>query len=183
MFTGGRGWSVFRRSLAFVLLLLVAGGAVLSGCGEEGLFPAVVIEVVDGDTVYVKFNGREEKVRLIGVDTPETKHPEIGKEPFGEEASLYTKQKLLGRRVYLELDLQQRDRYGRLLAYIWLSPPESFSEGEVREKMFNAYLLLEGYAQVMTVPPNVKYSELFLEFQKEAQGSGRGLWGLSGEQD
>jgi len=101
VFAGGRGWSVFRRSLAFLLLLLAASGAVLSGCGEEGLFPAVVTEVVDGDTVYVKLNGREEKVRLIGVDTPETKHPEIGKEPFGEEASLYTKQKLLGRRVYL----------------------------------------------------------------------------------
>ncbi len=101
--------------------------------------------------------------------------------PFS--AALYTEQKLLGRTVYLELDLQQRDRYGRLLAYIWLSPPESLSEGEVREKMFNAHLLLEGYAQVMTVPPNVKYSELFLELQKEAQESGRGLWGLSGEQD
>ncbi|HAA90521.1 MAG: Nuclease (SNase domain protein) [Thermoanaerobacterales bacterium 50_218] len=180
---GNRGWSVFRRSLTFVLLLFVAAGALLSGCGREGFFPAVVTKVVDGDTVYVEFNGREEKVRLIGVDTPETKHPEIRKEPFGEEASLYTKQKLLGRRVYLELDLQKRDRYGRLLAYVWLVLPDSFSEEEVREKMFNAHLLLEGYAQVMTVPPNVRYAEFFREFQEEARETGKGLWGLAGGQD
>lgn len=62
--------------------------------------------------------------------------------------------------MWFELDAQERDQYGRLLAYVWLAPPRDTSEAEVRAKMFNAPLLIEGYAQVLTVPPNVKYADL-----------------------
>jgi micrococcal nuclease len=140
------------------------------------LIKARVMKVVDGDTVYIKLeNGKEEKVRFIGVDTPEST---TQVEPYGKEAAAYTKSKLLNKDVWLELDVQERDKYGRLLAYIWLSPPIKESDEEVRTKMFNAMLLLEGYAQVMTVPPNVKYAEYFRTYQQEAREKNAGLWGL-----
>jgi len=72
---------------------------------------------------------------------------------------------VIGRRVRLELDVQPRDRYGRLLAYVW-----------VGDTMVNAELVRLGYAQVMTVPPNVRYQDLFLKLQREARDAGRGLW-------
>jgi micrococcal nuclease len=139
------------------------------------IIAALVTRVVDGDTVYVRLaGGRTEKVRLIGVDAPES----TGKvEPYGKKAAAYTKRRLSGRSVYLELDVGERDKYGRLLAYVWLSPPETGSDDEVRSKMFNAELLLAGMAQVMTVPPNVKYADLFAKLQEEAREEGKGLWG------
>ncbi|HEY8346960.1 MAG TPA: thermonuclease family protein [Symbiobacteriaceae bacterium] len=129
-----------------------------------------VVAVVDGDTIKVFIDGRTETVRLIGVDTPETVHPEKGVEPYGPEASAYTKQRLSGQQVRLEFDVQERDHYGRLLAYVWLG-----------NEMFNATLLREGYARLLTVPPNVKYVEQFTALQREAQEQGRGLWGLPEE--
>lgn len=139
--------------------------------------PASVTKVVDGDTVYVRLkNGREEKVRFIGLDAPESTR-EV--EPYGEEASAYTRKRLQGKTVYLELDVEERDKYGRLLAYIWLTRPKDGCEEEVRDKMFNAELLLNGYAQVFTVPPNLKYAELFVKFQQEAREKKKGLWGIS----
>ena len=127
---------------------------------------AKVVRVIDGDTLEVQFNGKTEKVRLIGVDTPETVHPTIGEEPYGKAASNFTKSQLEGKQVTLELDVQERDQYGRILAYVWLNG-----------KLFNEVLLREGYAQVATYPPNVKYVEKFTAAQKEAREAGRGLWG------
>jgi len=127
---------------------------------------AQVVRVIDGDTFEVNLNGKTEKVRLIGVDTPETVHPIIGEEPYGKEASNFTKSQLEGKQVKLELDVQERDQYGRILAYVWLNG-----------KLFNEVLLREGYAQVATYPPNVKYVEKFTAAQKEAREAGRGLWG------
>ncbi|WP_338833980.1 hypothetical protein MHLNE_03530 [Moorella humiferrea] len=144
--------------------------------GSVKVTPAVVTIVVDGDTVYASLNGREEKVRFIGVDTPESTR-EV--EPYGKEAPAYTQQRLAGRQVYLELDVGERDKYGRLLAYVWLEKPVNDSEAEVRAKMYNAELLLNGYAQVMTVPPNVKYADLFVKLQREAREAGKGLWGAA----
>lgn len=131
-----------------------------------------VIEVIDGDTIKVMFNGKEEKVRLIGVDTPETKHPTKGIQPYGLEASEYTKNRLEEKKVRLEFDVQERDMYGRLLAYVWLD-----------NEMFNATLVKEGYAQVSTFPPNVKYVDIFVRLQKEAREAGKGLWALDEYQD
>ncbi|OIQ59720.1 thermonuclease precursor [Moorella thermoacetica] len=145
------------------------------------VIPAAVTSVADGDTLHVKINGREEKVRLIGVNTPEISHPDLGikEQPYGKEAAAYTQKRLAGRQVYLELDVGERDKYGRLLAYVWLEKPANGSEAEVRAKMYNAELLLNGYAQVMTVPPNVKYADLFVKLQKEAREAGKGLWGAA----
>lgn len=141
------------------------------------LLPATVTYVVDGDTVYVALAGsKKEKVRFIGINTPESTRKV---EPYGKQASTYTKKRLDGRKVWLELDVRERDRYGRLLAYVWLEKPADDSEKEVRAKMFNAELLLEGYARVMTVPPNVKYVDYFKKYQREAREANKGLWGLS----
>lgn len=125
-----------------------------------------VIRVVDGDTIIVDFNGKQERVRMIGIDTPESVHPDMSKNVAeGEIASKYTKGKLEGKEVGMEFDLQERDHYGRLLSYIWFS-------GE----MFNKTLLKEGYAQVSTYPPNVKYTDEFIQLQREARENNRGLW-------
>ncbi len=133
------------------------------------LLEATVTRVVDGDTVEVALaGGRAEKMRLIGVDTPETIHPTRGEEPYGREASDFTKARLTGRKVLLETDVEERDRYGRLLAYLYL--PDG--------TMFNATLVAEGYAQTMTIPPNVRYVEVFRALQAGARDGGRGLWGL-----
>lgn len=151
--------------------------------GEEpggpvpNLMPATVTYVVDGDTAQVALaGGREERVRFIGVDTPESTR---GKnDPYGKEASNYTKAKLEGQQIWLEIDVGERERYDRMLAYIWLKQPTNFSEEEIRAKMFNAELLLEGYAQLMTVPPNIRYVDYFTAFQKEARDASKGLWAL-----
>ena len=129
-----------------------------------------VTRVVDGDTIEISpaIDGIED-VRLIGVDTPETKDPDCGVQPYGDVASAFTQSQIGGRAVGLEFDVEQTDRYGRLLAYVY--PPD--------DTMFNETLLREGYAQVATFPPNVGYVDRFLAAQEEARMAGRGLWGLS----
>lgn len=138
---------------------------------------AVVVRVVDGDTAVFRLDdGRVEKTRFIGIDTPEstTQH-----EPFGAEASAYTKRLLpKGRAVWLETDAELRDRYGRLLAYVWLELPERDPDAEAPAKMLNAKLALDGYATQLTVPPNVRYARVFADCVARAREAGRGLWGL-----
>jgi micrococcal nuclease len=150
-------------ALASVVGLLV--WAVLAPQAAGPTIEAVVVRVIDGDTIQVRISERIEKIRYIGVNTPEVHHPAKREQPGGQEAARLNRELVQGRRVRLELDVQERDRYGRLLAYVWV--------GEV---MVNAELLRRGYAQVMTVPPNVRYQNLFLRLQREARDSGRGLW-------
>ena len=105
-------------------------------------------------------------MRLIGVDTPESVHPDASKNiAEGKIASEFTRSQLEGREVKLEFDVQERDRYGRLLAYVW-----------VDGIMFNKTLLSEGYAQIATFPPNVKYVEEFKALEKIARDNNKGLW-------
>lgn len=127
-----------------------------------------VISVTDGDTLKVQLeNGLTEKVRLILVDTPETKHPRLGVQPFGKEASAFTTKELSGKQVTLELDVEERDQYGRLLAYVW-----------VGNTLFNERLLEEGLARVAVYPPNTKYVEEFRKVQSTAQAAGIGIWSI-----
>jgi micrococcal nuclease len=148
-----------RHLLPLLLPLLVAGAAV------AGPLEGTVVRVVDGDTIHVKLADRVEKIRYLGVNTPEIRHPIRGEEPGGREAADANRRIVDGRRVRLELDVRTRDRHGRLLAYVWI--------GEI---MVNAELVRRGYAQVMTVPPNVRYQDLFVRLQREARDAGRGLW-------
>ncbi len=108
--------------------------------------------MVDGDTIQVCCIGwKREKVRYIGINTPETKHPTKEVEHFGEEASEANRKLVDGKTVRLEFDVQQLDKYGRTLGYVYLE------DGT----FVNAWLVENGYAMVMTVPPNVKHQELF----------------------
>ena len=150
---------------------------------DSKFISARVIGVTDGDTIKVDVNGEQQKVRLVGVDTPETKHPSKPVEYFGKEASDYTATTLSAKTVYLQKDVSSTDRYGRYLYYVWLSKPSSVepSKEEVIEKMFNAQLVSNGYAKVYTYPPDVKYDSIFLELQQNARAQNLGLWGESGQ--
>lgn len=110
-----------------------------------------VTKVIDGDTIVIDYNGKSEKVRLIGIDTPESVSPNESENcKEGIVASQFTKSKLEGKRVTLEFDVEQRDCYGRLLAYVYLDGT-----------MFNKTLLEKGYATIYTFEPNVKYRQEF----------------------
>ena len=151
-----------RRPAGLVLLLV---GLLATTSTAAGSLDGAVVRVVDGDTIYVRLADRVEKIRYIGVNAPEVHHPIKGEEPGGREAAAVNRRLVGGRHVRHELDVRTRDRYGRLLAYVWAG-----------DTMVNAELVRLGYAQVMTVPPNVKYQRLFIELQREARESHRGLW-------
>lgn len=126
-----------------------------------------VISVTDGDTFKINYKGKETKVRLIGIDTPESVSSNKEKNNnYGKEASKYTKDRLEGKMISIEFDVQETDKYGRLLAYVYLE------DG----KMYNKELLEKGYAQVATYPPNVKYVKEFKEIQKQAKENNVGFW-------
>ena len=127
---------------------------------------AKVQRVSDGDTFVATVGGRRERIRVIGVDTPESVDPNQPDEPYGQEASDFAKHYLNGETVRLAGDAEPRDRYGRMLAYVWL-----------RDGTFwNALLAAEGYAQQLTIPPNVTYAPLFRRLVAQARRNHRGLW-------
>ncbi|MCI1694749.1 thermonuclease family protein [Aneurinibacillus aneurinilyticus] len=139
-----------------------------SQSAQANRLSATILSVTDGDTMKIKVNGKNETVRLLLVDTPETKHPNKPVQPFGPEASAFAKKTLEGKNVQIEMDVSERDKYGRLLVYLW-----------VDGKMFNEMLLEKGLARVAYVyPPNVKYVDPFREIQKKAQIAGLGIWSI-----
>ena len=149
------------------------------------IYKAKVERVIDGDTMVVTFifdDGSKylkERVRFLGVDTPETVHPNKPVQFYGKEASDFTKSRLSNKTVWLQTDVGVKDRYDRMLAYVWLKEPSEKDlddEKAIRRNMFNARLLLDGYAQLVTVQPNSRYSNLFVHFQREAREANRGLW-------
>ena len=131
-----------------------------------------MVDVVDGDTIKVAVGGRVYRLRYIGIDTPETKHPRIGRECYGAEAATANSKLVAGKVVELEKDVSETDRYGRLLRYVWL--------GDV---LVNERLVRDGYAVSSTYPPDVKYQERFLAAQRSARDAGAGLWGSCGGAD
>lgn len=137
-----------------------------------GAVAATVTETVDGDTIEVLLDGKEYDVRLIGIDTPETKHPTIPPECFGAEAARRTAQLLApGTTVYLERDVSETDRYGRLLRYVWLP-----GQGRGQAAMANEMLVREGFASTSTFPPDVANADRFTAAQRAAYEEGAGLW-------
>lgn len=135
---------------------------------ESNSQPVSLVRVVDGDTILLNIDGVEERVRLIGIDTPESVHPDKSlNSSFGHEASDYVKNLLAQTEstLYLELDVQERDRYGRLLGYLWLD-----------DQMLNETLLIDGYAQISTYPPNTRYVDAFIESSHLAREAGKGFW-------
>lgn len=151
--------------LIIAIILLIGAGFYRVNSPDKGADNEkayFVKRVIDGDTILL---GNGERVRYIGINTPETKHPHKGVEYFGREASQYNKKLVDKKMVRLEFDVEKRDRYQRLLAYVY-----------VDDIFVNARLVQDGYAQVYTVPPNVRHHELFLKLQRVAREEGRGLW-------
>lgn len=179
------------KKFTAVLLILMCSRIVFAGgmlytdenlkikapsCESYDYNKILVTKVVDGDTLHLE-NG--DRVRLIGVDTPESKvnaklkrdSKRISRDyetimTMGKTAAKFTAGLVSYKYVKLEFDVQKRDRYNRLLAYVYL--PDG--------KMLNAEIVKAGYAQVMTVPPNVAHQDLFLQLQTEAREANRGLW-------
>ena len=121
-----------------------------------------VVRVIDGDTIELEGG---QTVRYIGIDTPETVHPQKAVQCFGREASNKNKELVEGKEVQLEKDISETDKYGRLLRYVYV--------GDV---FINELLVREGFAHASSYPPDIKYQNLFGEAQREAQGQNRGLW-------
>lgn len=170
----------FADVLSVAMAALVATACVPAGHGSgsgeaangslsDTLRPnAVVREVIDGDTIVVESRGDSEHVRLIGVDTPETVHPTKPVGCFGKEASTYTKGLLpKGTAVHLRRDIEARDRYGRLLAYVYRASDGLF---------VNMDLVSTGHGRAYRFPPNVTLAAAFSRAQAAARQSGAGLW-------
>lgn len=132
---------------------------------------AFVSKVVDGDTIHVTINGQEFTARLLGVDTPETVDPRKSVQCFGKEASNEVKKLLTHREVILQKDVSETDKYKRILRFVFLP----LGDGDYL--FVNDYLIRQGFAKPLTIPPDVKYSEQFLEAAREAREQKRGLWG------
>jgi micrococcal nuclease len=158
-----------RQLLTFILFTCAL---LLSGCSNDSLATspnsATMKRVVDGDTIDIAIGGNTEQVRLIGINTPETKHPTKGMECFGPEASAYTEQLLpKGTKLRVERDIEARDKYGRLLLYVYIDNSNVF---------VNLDLVLQGYARPMVFEPNTAHKADFAQAATQAELRNVGLW-------
>ena len=154
----------------FVLLLLLSSlgfnEGVVAGVGDKAGSAARVVRVNDGDTVTVLIAGHRQKIRLIGIDAPE-----IGQDPWGERAKRHLDDILSSSRsLSLEYDVEKKDKFGRLLAYV----------RTYDARIVNAEMLRDGYAVLFTFPPNVKHVGEFTSAQRQARELKRGIWGKDG---
>jgi micrococcal nuclease len=154
------------------LMVIVALAAVLLARGHDHeagnrLGRAQVLRVVDGDTIRVRLDGHTERVRYIGVDTPESVKPGTPVQCFAKRASAANAALVAGRSVLLVGDVERRDRYGRLLAYVYREPDGAF---------VNARLVRDGYARPLTIAPNVAHARELADLAREARRDHRGLW-------
>jgi micrococcal nuclease len=129
---------------------------------------ATMISVVDGDTIDVNIDGHRERVRLIGIDTPETKKPNTPVQCYGPEATKFTKSLLAeDAPLHLERDVVARDDYGRMLAYVYLADDGTF---------VNMAIVRQGLARVLTIRPNAAHADEFVAAAKAAEAANIGLW-------
>jgi micrococcal nuclease len=189
------------NTLVFMLTLLLAtacaGAQSASHAGpsrsEKGgnlLGPFEVVKVVDGDTVTLQMGERQEDIRLVGIDTPEkyagrkldadarkSGRSKEALQALGREASKVTSAILAGRPVWLELDVQERDRYGRLLGYLYVASPDGDWQFDAKTyQQVNLEIVRRGWADVMTYPPNVRYEPKFREAARRAKETRQGIW-------
>ena len=157
-------------SLIVSLALTVTSCTSIRTTGADGRILGTVISPIDGDTITVRIAGRRQDVRLIGVDTPETKPPTKPVECGGPEASAFTASHFpAGTRVEIARDVEARDRYGRLLGYVY----------RAHDGLFLNHALVElGYARAYPFEPNTLFSAHFAELASLAQQTNRGMWGF-----
>jgi micrococcal nuclease len=156
--------------LCALLFVVVAAGIRMSGgdsATEREPRTARVVRVVDGDTIRVVLGDRQERVRYIGVDTPESVKQDTPVECFAKRAAAENARLVAGRQVRLVPDVDPRDRFGRLLAYVYRTQDGT---------MVNEALVRGGFARPLTIPPNVRFAERFRRAAREARRAARGLW-------
>jgi micrococcal nuclease len=166
-----------RTSLKRLFPLLIILSFALSLHAQETV---KILRVVDGDTLKITYKGKQESIRLIGIDAPESRvNPRAKREAqrtgedmktivtMGKEATQFVNTLVKsGDKVSIEFDVEKRDKYGRLLGYVYLS----------NGKMLNEEIVKSGYANLLTIPPNIKYQDRFVRAYREARGNNRGLW-------
>lgn len=167
---GGFGLIVFVLCLVGLFMVYRAGNEEEAGrdAGTGQTAGSVTVEVdrvVDGDTAKVFYEGESEYVRYIGIDTPESVQPDTPVECFGEESKSFNASRIEGQEMKLVFDEEKRDRYGRLLAYVY-----------VNGNMINAELLRLGYATTLEISPNTSKADQFANLEQDAREAGRGLW-------
>ncbi len=157
-------WIVMNRnnSIINLLLLLPAIAVILIASSCEPKREVMCLRVIDGDTIVVE---GDERVRYIGIDTPELASGSKAAELMAEEAKEFNRKWVEGKMVVLEFDRQKRDRYDRLLAYVYIG-----------ETMVNEELVRKGFAREKAYPPNLKYQRMFETVEKEARGRRIGIW-------
>ncbi len=127
-----------------------------------------MLAIVDGDTIDVTIDGQRERVRLIGIDTPETRKPNTPVQCYGPEATNFAASLLAdGAALHLERDVVARDDYGRMLAYVYLAVDGAF---------VNLAMVRQGYARPLTIPPNVAHADEFVTAARAAETANIGLW-------
>jgi micrococcal nuclease len=159
----------FLGAAAVLLVTLGRDGGDDTGAGRPA--EGRVLRVVDGDTIHVQVGGRDERVRYIGIDTPEEVKPGTPVQCYARAAAAANRRLVAGREVRLVPDVESRDRFGRLLAYVYRSGDGRF---------VNAELVRDGFARTLTIPPNVRHAERFADLAGEARDAGRGLWSACG---
>ena len=159
------------RIRRFVLAIAAIGGCAADTSPSDPAM-ATVTRVIDGDTIDVRIDGREERVRLIGIDTPESVRPDAPVECYGPEASAFTHELLPeGSAVRLTRDVVGRDDYGRVLAYVRRAADGLFVNEEI---------VRQGYARPLTIEPNDTFAAVFVDAAAAAEALGRGLWSACG---
>lgn len=159
-----------KQILLMFCLLLLSGCGLIESTDTAGTAEQIdveVISVIDGDTIKIRYEGKEETVRYLLIDTPETNHPSLGEQPLGKEATKENKKIIESGDVSIEFDVGGRfDDYGRLLAYIYV-------DGESVQE----HMLKSGLARVAYVyPPNTRYVDEFEAAEKQAKEAGTGIW-------
>src|SRR6266852_9635484 len=158
-------WPALWLPAEFLVIVTACASAAALGDPRE-VREGVVVHIEDGDTIDVRIGDRLEHVRFIGIDAPEVPHHGMDGTRGGEAAARLNQALAGGRRVNLERDVEERDHYGRLLAYVW-----------VGDRMINLEMVRRGYARVLTIPPNIRHERWFEQAESEARVAGRGLWG------
>ncbi|GKU80845.1 thermonuclease family protein [Niallia sp. NCCP-28] len=167
--------NVYKYFVFLFITMVLTGCSLIDSAVEEEKTENKRVNVslekaIDGDTISVRYKGNKESVRFLLIDTPETAHPRLGAQPYGKEAKEFTKQIVENAdTLELEFDIgQNRDKYGRLLAYV-------YADGEMVQKQ----LLQKGLARVAYIyDPNTRYVDVFTTIQKKAQKLGVGIWSV-----
>ena len=169
------GWKKPKSIGSIILVLLIAFLYNLFFTEEEqtasndGFIPVELVRTIDGDTIKIKYEGKEQNLRYLLIDTPELNHSQLGKQPFAEEATQRNDELLKSGKLEIEFDIgEQVDKYGRLLAYVYI-------DGEsVQEK-----LVEEGLARVAYIyPPNTRHLDLYEKAENKAKETGIGIWSI-----